>query len=56
MTTKDTGSGTGLGLAVCREIVKEHGGKITIDSEIEKGTKVSVFLPTEPAAAGRGKS
>ena len=56
MTTKDTGSGTGLGLAVCREIVKEHGGKITIDSEIEKGTKVSVFLPTEPAAAGGGKS
>ena len=56
MTTKNYGSGTGLGLAVCREIVKEHGGKITINSEIEKGTKVSVFLPTEPAAAGRWKS
>jgi signal transduction histidine kinase len=50
MTTKDSGNGTGLGLAVCREIVKEHGGKITITSEIGKGTKVTIFLPTEPAA------
>jgi signal transduction histidine kinase len=50
MTTKDSGNGTCLGLAVCREIVKEHGGKITITSEIGKGTKVTIFLPTEPAA------
>jgi signal transduction histidine kinase len=50
MTTKDSGNGTGLGLAVCREIVKEHGGRITITSEIGKGTKVTIFLPTEPAA------
>jgi two-component system NtrC family sensor kinase len=56
MTTKNSGSGTGLGLAVCREIVKEHGGKITIDSEMGKGTKVSVFLPIELTAADRGKS
>jgi signal transduction histidine kinase len=50
MTTKDSGNGTGLGLAVCREIVKEHRGRITITSEIGKGTKVTIFLPTEPAA------
>jgi signal transduction histidine kinase len=50
MTTKDSGSGTGLGLAVCREIVKEHGGRIAITSEIGKGTKVTIFLPTEPVA------
>jgi signal transduction histidine kinase len=55
MTTKNSGSGTGLGLAVCREIVKEHRGKITISSQIEKGTTVKIFLPTEPAAAGRWK-
>jgi signal transduction histidine kinase len=55
MTTKNPGSGTGLGLAVCREIVKEHRGKITISSQIEKGTTVKIFLPTEPAAAGRWK-
>jgi len=55
MTTKNPGSGTGLGLAVCQEIVKEHGGKIAISSQIEKGTTVRIFLPTEPAAAGRRK-
>ncbi len=53
MTTKNSGSGTGLGLAVCQEIIKEHGGKITISSQIDKGTTVRIFLPTEPAAAGR---
>ena len=55
MTTKNPASGTGLGLAVCQEIVKEHGGKIAISSQIEKGTTVRIFLPTEPAAAGRRK-
>lgn len=55
MTTKNPGSGTGLGLAVCEEIVKEHGGKITISSQIDKGTAVKIFLPTEPAA-GRSQS
>jgi signal transduction histidine kinase len=55
MTTKNPGSGTGLGLAVCQEIVKEHGGKITISSQINKGTTVRIFLPTEPAA-GRSQS
>jgi len=53
ITTKDPGSGTGLGLAVCREIVKEHGGKIAITSQIEKGTTVRIFLPAE-AEADRG--
>jgi two-component system NtrC family sensor kinase len=55
MTTKNPGSGTGLGLAVCQEIVKEHGGKITISSQIDKGTTVKIFLPIEPAA-GRSQS
>lgn len=55
MTTKTPGSGTGLGLAVCQEIVKEHGGKITISSQVEKGTTVEIFIPTDPAA-GRSLS
>jgi PAS domain S-box-containing protein len=46
MTTRPEGNGTGLGLAVSQEIVKEHGGKITIDSQVERGTTVTVFLPT----------
>ena len=49
MTTKNPASGTGLGLAVCQEIVKEHGGKIAINSQIEKGTTVRIFFPTDPA-------
>ena len=52
MTTKNPGRGTGLGLAVCREIVKEHGGKITVSSQIDKGTTVMIFLPAEPADRG----
>jgi PAS domain S-box-containing protein len=46
MTTKNHANGTGLGLAVCQEIVKSHGGKIAISSAIEKGTTVRIFLPT----------
>lgn len=49
MTTKNPANGTGLGLAVCQEIVKEHGGKIAINSQVEKGTTVRVFFPTDPA-------
>ncbi|MBU0683633.1 MAG: response regulator [Candidatus Omnitrophica bacterium] len=37
--------GIGLGLSVCKQIVKLHGGSIDIESEKGKGTKVSVNLP-----------
>ena len=39
--------GTGLGLYVCHEIVKRHGGALTVDSEVERGTTFSVELPLE---------
>lgn len=37
--------GTGLGLAITKEIIDAHHGKITIDSQLEKGTTVCVSLP-----------
>jgi len=42
-TTKE--KGTGLGLAVCKEIVQDHGGKIRINCEQGKGTAVEVMFP-----------
>jgi heavy metal sensor kinase len=43
--------GTGLGLAICQSIVRAHGGELTIDSDVGRGTTVSVTLPRAGAAA-----
>jgi signal transduction histidine kinase len=47
-TTKPVGQGTGLGLSISYEIVKRHGGEITVRSEVGRGSVFSVFLPLPP--------
>lgn len=44
-TTKSPDKGTGLGLAMTYGIVKDHGGYITVDSVVGKGTSFEIYLP-----------
>lgn len=50
-TTKDVGRGSGLGLYVAHEIVEEHGGSLTVDSQPGAGTRFRILLPDHTGEA-----
>jgi len=43
-TTKEPGKGTGLGLSITYKIIDDHKGKISINSDLDKGTEVSIIV------------
>lgn len=47
-TTKRPDKGSGMGLASAYGVVKNHGGFITVDSQVGKGSRFSIFLPASP--------
>jgi two-component system, NtrC family, sensor kinase len=51
LTTKETGHGVGLGLAISRGIVERHNGQIEVKSEVGRGTTFVITLPTQEGVA-----
>jgi len=51
-TTKETGHGVGLGLAISYGIIKEHGGTVSVESEVGKGTTFIIRLPITAVQIG----
>jgi two-component system NtrC family sensor kinase len=51
LTTKESGHGVGLGLAISRGIMERHRGRIEVQSEVGKGTTFTLTLPVESGEA-----
>ena len=51
-TTKEVGRGTGLGLSIVDRIVNSHNGELRIESQLGKGTVITLMLPQEAIADG----
>jgi two-component system, NtrC family, sensor kinase len=45
-TTKAVGKGTGLGLSICYGIIENMGGRIEVQSTVDVGTAISVYIPS----------
>jgi signal transduction histidine kinase len=55
-TTKPAGQGTGLGLFLCRNIVRRHGGELRVRSTPQHGTTFVIDLPADPTQPGTQRS
>ncbi|HET6612651.1 MAG TPA: ATP-binding protein [Kofleriaceae bacterium] len=55
-TTKEVGEGTGLGLWISENIIRSHGGTLTIASEVGRGSTFTIRLPVGAKAPGRPRT
>ncbi len=46
--SKKSKFGTGLGMPIAKQVVDQHGGRIEINTEIDKGTTFNIYLPAKP--------
>lgn len=53
-TTKEAGKGTGLGLSISVDIIKKHGGQMSVESEVGKGTTFTIRIPVDGVNAAPG--
>jgi PAS domain S-box-containing protein len=53
-TTRPVGQGTGLGLPISYSIVRQHGGRIEVQSAVGKGSKFTIYLPVRQPGGQHG--
>ena len=52
-TTRGDGKSTGMGLSIARNIVEGHGGRIDVESAVDKGSTFTIFLPVSTESGGK---